>query len=118
MNWTAARKEKLGFVDADDGSFWMSFKDFFSHFSRVGICTTLPLDYHTQTYHSSWEAHKTAGGRHRAEHDGTLYDLAKFNPRYEPSRASRAVGIVCLSCARWRVWLQKGDGGRKCGRLV
>ena len=63
VNWTESRKKAVNFVDADDGSFWMSFDDFFTHFGRVGVCTTLPPSYHQQTVQSKWVERVSAGGR-------------------------------------------------------
>ena len=36
--WTPELKQRLGLVDADDGTFWMAFDDFKRYFSRVQIC--------------------------------------------------------------------------------
>ena len=36
--WTDELKRQVGLVDADDGTFWMSFDDFKQYFSRVQIC--------------------------------------------------------------------------------
>ena len=36
--WTNRLKKKLKYVDEDDGTFWMSFEDFVSHFQDVYIC--------------------------------------------------------------------------------
>ena len=36
--WTKKLGAELGHVRADDGTFWMSFRDFVSRFSRVDVC--------------------------------------------------------------------------------
>ena len=36
--WTEQSKAQVGFQDVDDGTFWMAFDDFKTHFSRVQIC--------------------------------------------------------------------------------
>jgi hypothetical protein len=33
-------RKKLKVVDADDGDFWMAFKDFVKYFDSVHICIT------------------------------------------------------------------------------
>jgi calpain-15 len=36
--WTPELKEKLKFVDADDGTFWMNVEDFHQNFGQVCSC--------------------------------------------------------------------------------
>lgn len=37
--------QKLGYIDVDDGMFWMSFKDFVSYFSTFSVCKrSMPLE--------------------------------------------------------------------------
>jgi hypothetical protein len=37
-NWTAAAIEAVKPVFGDDGTFWMSFKDFIKHFRTLNVC--------------------------------------------------------------------------------
>ena len=43
--WTPELKSQVGFVDEDDGAFFMSFRDFFSYFEDVEVCK-IHDDYH------------------------------------------------------------------------
>jgi hypothetical protein len=36
--WTKRLKAKLNYVNADDGSFWMTFQDFTRHFEDIYVC--------------------------------------------------------------------------------
>ncbi len=36
--WTDELREKLGFVDADDGIFFISYKDYMSYYRSTTIC--------------------------------------------------------------------------------
>lgn len=41
-SWTPQAKAQVGFVDRDDGMFWMSLSDFFRYYSRVSYCEIPP----------------------------------------------------------------------------
>ncbi|KPJ04881.1 Calpain-3 [Papilio xuthus] len=69
------KKEELGLTFDDDGEFWMSFKDFVNHFSRVEICNLNPdsLDpeecpegctkkWEMSVFEGEWVRGVTAGG--------------------------------------------------------
>ena len=36
--WTEDIKREVGYVDEDDGMFWMSFDDFIENFRRLQVC--------------------------------------------------------------------------------
>ncbi|XP_049882091.1 calpain-A-like isoform X2 [Pectinophora gossypiella] len=70
-----SEKEELGLNFDDDGEFWMSFKDFVQHFSRVEICNLNPdsLDpeecpegctkkWEMSVFEGEWVRGVTAGG--------------------------------------------------------
>ncbi|KAI5636217.1 calpain family cysteine protease domain-containing protein [Phthorimaea operculella] len=70
-----SEKEELGLTFDDDGEFWMSFKDFCTHFSRVEICNLNPdsLDpeecpegctkkWEMSVFEGEWVRGVTAGG--------------------------------------------------------
>jgi calpain-15 len=45
--WTEALKQQLQLTQVEDGTFWMSFKDFIEYFSYVTICETVPNNFYT-----------------------------------------------------------------------
>ena len=50
-------------IGADDGTFWISYVDWFSHFSRLDLCKYFDQDYTELNYKAAWSiANKTAGG--------------------------------------------------------
>ncbi|XP_045457463.1 calpain-B [Melitaea cinxia] len=70
-----SEKEELGLTFDDDGEFWMSFKDFTTHFDRVEICNLNPdsLDpeecpegctkkWEMSVFEGEWVTGVTAGG--------------------------------------------------------
>ncbi|XP_022828829.1 calpain-B isoform X4 [Spodoptera litura] len=70
-----SEKEEMGLTFDDDGEFWMSFKDFVNHFSRVEICNLNPdsLDpeecpegctkkWEMSVFEGEWVRGVTAGG--------------------------------------------------------
>ncbi|XP_050555726.1 calpain-A isoform X2 [Spodoptera frugiperda] len=70
-----SEKEEMGLTFDDDGEFWMSFKDFVTHFSRVEICNLNPdsLDpeecpegctkkWEMSVFEGEWVRGVTAGG--------------------------------------------------------
>ena len=38
-----AEKERIGYIDADDGAFWMSFEDWVKEFEMVTLCLLPPV---------------------------------------------------------------------------
>ena len=83
--WTSSMKEAVGFVDADDGSFWMSFKDFVNEYNQVGVCKTVPNTWTSEIRHGQWKAPELAGG------NGDT--LAHFNPLFELNNTHPTVWI-------------------------
>ncbi|XP_026324466.1 calpain-B isoform X3 [Hyposmocoma kahamanoa] len=70
-----SEKEEMGLTFDDDGEFWMSYKDFITHFSRVEICNLNPdtLDpsecpegcnkkWEMSVFEGEWVRGVTAGG--------------------------------------------------------
>lgn len=70
-----SEKEELGLTFDDDGEFWMSFKDFQSHFDRLEICNLNPDSltedeveegnkkrWEVSFYEGEWVRGVTAGG--------------------------------------------------------
>ena len=53
INWTSELKSKLDFQNKNDGSFWMSWNDFFYNFSNLQY--TLEHYNHTKNYSGKWE---------------------------------------------------------------
>eukprot|EP01137_Pigoraptor_chileana_P012762 Opistho-2@4440 len=72
--WTADLKREVGYVNSDDGSFWMAFRDFAEHFENIGVCLPLPLGYNYASIRGSWTAESTAGG--------CAIETFQFNPTY------------------------------------
>ncbi|KJE95841.1 hypothetical protein CAOG_06245 [Capsaspora owczarzaki ATCC 30864] len=83
--WTPSRKKQVGFVDADDGSFWMSVEDYRKNFGLVGICKTLPSKFHQARQAASWVAGVNAAGPSDA--------LVGFNPTFRLKPTSSKVWI-------------------------
>ena len=52
-SWTPRMKSLLNYVNADDGSFWMSFEDFCNQFRNVYICK-LHNDWHKVKLSGMW----------------------------------------------------------------
>eukprot|EP01006_Ploeotia_vitrea_P041861 TRINITY_DN66582_c7_g1_i1.p1 TRINITY_DN66582_c7_g1~~TRINITY_DN66582_c7_g1_i1.p1 ORF type:complete len:1187 (+),score=612.75 TRINITY_DN66582_c7_g1_i1:159-3719(+) len=62
--WTRRLKAKLGYTQADDGVFWMSFQDFVSHFEDIYVCRFFADSmWIAREVRSKWSvADNTAGG--------------------------------------------------------
>jgi len=102
--WTESLKKAVNFVAADDGSFWMSFKDFTNEYSqvfyllfllliriffkkkkifffsllllkKVGICKTVPSTWSSAFCEGQWVPGATSGGSSEVS--------GHFNPTYE-----------------------------------
>lgn len=54
-------KKKLGYVNANDGSFWMAFEDFVNHYRCVYICRLFDDSWNRVFVNSEWRG-ETAGG--------------------------------------------------------
>src|ERR1700749_2640734 len=61
--WTRRMIAKLNFVKSDDGTFWMSWQDFVTHFEDIYICRFFDrrLWIYQHTIQSEWKG-LTAGG--------------------------------------------------------
>ncbi|KAJ3444064.1 calpain [Anaeramoeba flamelloides] len=60
--WTKRMKQKLNWVDEDDGSFWMSYEDFTKNYKNLYVCKI--FDEHkwqTKTIKDRWQG-ESAGG--------------------------------------------------------
>ncbi|OLP88566.1 Calpain-type cysteine protease ADL1 [Symbiodinium microadriaticum] len=60
-SWTQKMKKKLGYVNANDGSFWMAFEDFVNHYRCVYICRLFDDSWNRVFVNSEWRG-ETAGG--------------------------------------------------------
>ncbi|KNC51799.1 calpain-B [Thecamonas trahens ATCC 50062] len=72
--WTRRLKAKLGWVDADDGEFWICYDDFVREFRNLYVCRLFPDSWHATGIASQWDA-ETAGGC-------VNYDTCKDNPQF------------------------------------
>ena len=59
--WTDTLKKQLDYVDEDDGTFWMSSKDFAAHFTDVYLCDIIPNRWNRIKIRGEWKG-ETAGG--------------------------------------------------------
>ncbi|KAJ4462480.1 putative Calpain-type cysteine protease ADL1 [Paratrimastix pyriformis] len=59
--WTARLREKFHVRDIDDGSFWMSLRDFCVHFDEVYVCKLVSTSWTTCSVEGAWKG-ITAGG--------------------------------------------------------
>ena len=59
--WTPRIKAKVNYVDANDGSFYMSFEDFVQHFEHVYVCRVFDSSWRVQSAAAEWKG-PTAGG--------------------------------------------------------
>lgn len=59
--WTARMKSKLGWVSADDGTFWMSLSDFVAHYASLYVCKLPASSWRLCEVESEWMG-ETAGG--------------------------------------------------------
>jgi len=75
--WTRRLMSKLGFVKAEDGSFWMKWEDFIQNFDEIYVCKFFDKPWIAQPIiYSRWSTmEKTAGGC-------TNYDSVGENPLY------------------------------------
>ena len=82
-------KEAVGLTFDHDGEFWMSFRDFSAHFSRLEIVNLSPdsledddkKHWETNTFEGNWVRGATAGGCRN--HLGTLIHTIKIgNPNF------------------------------------
>jgi hypothetical protein len=50
-------------IGADDGTFWMSYVDWYRNFASLSLCKYFNQDFTELNYNSSWSiSNKTAGG--------------------------------------------------------
>ena len=139
-------KEDIGLTFDADGEFWMSSKDFMTHFQRVEICNLSPdsleEDYGSSDkkkwemslYEGAWVSGQTAGGCRN------FLDTFASNPQYTISlvdpdeddddnkctvivgliqknrRAQRAQGVECLTIGFAIYKLDGGEPGGGQGR--
>ncbi|KAJ6250206.1 calpain [Anaeramoeba flamelloides] len=60
--WTKRMKQKLNWVDEDDGCFWMSYEDFTKNYKNLYVCKIFDENkWHTKTIKDKWEG-ESAGG--------------------------------------------------------
>uniref|UniRef100_A0A7S0M852 Calpain catalytic domain-containing protein n=1 Tax=Cryptomonas curvata TaxID=233186 RepID=A0A7S0M852_9CRYP len=81
--WTAELKSELGENMAEDGSFWMTWTDFYKHFETVDVCDPRALCKmysdniaRIDGVSSQWVAGLSAGGR-------PAHPTFKYNPAFE-----------------------------------
>jgi len=101
--WTPRLKARLGWSDADDGTFWIGLKDFCASFAQLYVCK-IP--------NPSW-AHAELQGEWRGESAGgcSNYDTVGANPQWSITIGERPVAcLVCLAQADARGTDLDGDG--------
>jgi calpain len=99
-NWSsvpASTKEMLGYVDADDGTWWMDFNDFCSMYTGMQVCEMLQFDqaheWECTTRHGSWKSvsHFQDGGHEEKKEEGSSSSESiclipdKTNPHLSPA---------------------------------
>ena len=60
--WTDEYKQKLGWKDEDDGTFWMETSDFASHFTVIYVTEIIPDGWNVMRLKGEWVTGSTAGG--------------------------------------------------------
>ena len=61
--WTRRLKVKLGWTDADDNTFWMSFDDFCNAFQCLYVCQYYdPVRWVTHTFNGTWSTENATSG--------------------------------------------------------
>ena len=66
-HWTSRMKQRLGYTNADDGCFWMSFQDFCQNYAKIYLCQTFRLvndggQFYSAIGEASWEVAKKVNG--------------------------------------------------------
>ncbi|KAJ3443723.1 calpain [Anaeramoeba flamelloides] len=60
--WTKRMKQKLNWVDEDDGSFWMNYEDFTKNYKNLYVCKIFDENkWQTKTIKDRWQG-ESAGG--------------------------------------------------------
>eukprot|EP00439_Symbiodinium_sp_Y106_P075253 s1357_g14.t2 len=90
-SWTQKMKKKLGYVNANDGSFWMAFEDFVNHYRSVYICRLFDDSWNRVFVNSEWRG-ETAGGCRN-------YPTYDKNPKIQLSIKGRVNLILTLEQA-------------------
>ncbi|CAE7429994.1 ADL1 [Symbiodinium sp. CCMP2592] len=90
-SWTQKMKKKLGYVNANDGSFWMAFEDFVNHYRCVYICRLFDDSWNRVFVNSEWRG-ETAGGCRN-------YPTYDKNPKIQLSIKGRVNLILTLEQA-------------------
>ncbi|KAL0220966.1 hypothetical protein RCL1_000820 [Eukaryota sp. TZLM3-RCL] len=76
--WTIKLKKRLELVNADDGTFWMTFQDFVLHFATLYVCRFFDNVF-THSLRGSWSiADGTAGGSSNKENEATFRNNPQF----------------------------------------
>jgi len=102
-SWTQKMRKKLGYVNKDDGTFWMAFEDFVLHYRVVYICRIMDKSDGWQRIFvtSEWRG-ETAGGC--SNYSGTY----EKNPRINLKVVGRVKLLLTLEQADSRGSLE-GD---------
>lgn len=90
--WTKRLKQKLDWIDADDGMFWMTFKDFTLNFHSYYLCRIFPKEEGWATpidIKDEWKG-VTAGGC-------TNTECVKDNPQYSLEVSAEMEIVIQLS---------------------
>lgn len=85
----------------DDGTFWMSYEDFVSHFSKFYACRTFPEKvWHRQTLKNAWAEESAGGGPLKG---GLMSGTWANNPQYRVVVKAKTKVVISLMQRDWRL---------------
>eukprot|EP00727_Mastigamoeba_balamuthi_P000564 m51a1_g10504 putative calpain-9 isoform 1 (753) ;mRNA; f:148142-151278 len=94
-------KAQIGYSNAEDGTFFMSFEDFGRHFEKVYLCKDVPQGWSSVSVQGSWVPGRTAGGC-------LNYPSWVYNPQYLVSVTRPTQGFLVLSQGDFRKYGAEG----------
>eukprot|EP00762_Andalucia_godoyi_P005561 ANDGO_00515.mRNA.1 Calpain-type cysteine protease DEK1 len=89
---------------ADDGTFWMSFDDFVTHYTGISVCKIFDPSWQRMALHGSWKNGETAGGAGPASRS--------INPHYGLSVRTPGTFLIVLEQAEGRGAAELSSSGR------